>query len=211
MPTAILFDMDGVLVDSEPRHVAAFEEVFAELLNGRPHGLNLPSYIGQSDRAVWLDFIAAHRPEHSLATLTELKQRRVIERFRRDEPIFPGVPELVMALATKYPLAVASGSVHAVIREVLALKDLARHFRAVASVEDVGKSKPAPDVFLHAASRLGVAASDCWVIEDSRPGIQAGLAAGARVIAITNSHPAEELTAAHYIVHTYHEIAALIG
>jgi len=209
--TAVLFDLDGVLIDSEPRHAAAFETVFAELLPDRPHGLDLASYIGKSDRAVWLDFIAAHQPRQSLAELTALKQQRVIELFRREEPIFPEIPALIQSLAARYPLAVASGSVHAVIREVLALKDLARHFRAVASVEDVGKAKPAPDIFLRAAELLGVAPSDCWVIEDSRPGVQAGLAAGARVIAITNSHPAHELQAAHHVVSTYAEIRQLLA
>lgn len=210
LKSAILFDMDGVLIDSEPRHVAAFEEVFARLIPGRPHGLNFPSYIGRSDRAVWLDFIEAHRPSQSIAELTALKQERVIELFHRDEPIFDAIPDLVRDLAGHYPLAVASGSVHAVIQATLSLKDLARHFRAVASVEDVGKSKPAPDVFLHAAKLLGVAADDCWVIEDSVPGIEAGLAAGARVIAITNSHPAHELRAAHHVVSSYAEVRQLL-
>lgn len=207
---AVLFDLDGVLIDSEPRHLAAFEEVFAELIPGRGHGLHLPAYIGRSDRAVWDDFIAAHQPAQSLAELTTIKQRRVIQLFHRDQPIFPEVPGLVAALAEKYLLAVASGSVHAVIREVLSLQDLARHFRAVASVEDVGRSKPAPDVFLHAAKKLGVDPSECWVIEDSVPGVQAGLAAGAQVIAITNSHPAHELQAAHHVVRTYDEIRRLL-
>lgn len=207
---AILFDLDGVLIDSEPRHAAAFESVFAELLPDRPHGLNLASYIGKSDRAVWLDFIAAHQPRQSLAELTALKQERVIEIFRREEPIFPEIPALIRQLAARYPLAVASGSVHAVIREVLALKDLARHFKAVASVDDVGKPKPAPDIFLRAATLLNVPPTECWVIEDSRPGVQAGLAAGARVIAITNSHPAHELQDAHHVVRTYAEIAELL-
>jgi len=207
---AVLFDLDGVLIDSEPRHLAAFEEVFAELIPGRAHGLHLPSYLGRSDRAVWDDFIAAHQPAQSLAELTTIKQSRVIQLFHRDQPIFPEVPALVAALAEKYLLAVASGSVHAVIREVLSLQDLARHFRTVASVEDVGRSKPAPDVFLHAAKKLGVAPSECWVIEDSVPGVQAGLAAGAQVIAITNSHPAHELQAAHHVVRSYDEIRRLL-
>lgn len=153
---AVLFDLDGDLIDSEPRHLTAFEEVFAELIPGRAHGLHLPAYIGRSDRAVWDDFIAAHQPAQSLAELTTIKQQRVIQLFHRDQPIFPEVPGLVAALAEKYLLAVASGSVHAVIREVLSLQGLARHFRTVASVEDVGRSKPAPDVFLHAAKKLGV-------------------------------------------------------
>lgn len=72
------------------------------------------------------------------------------------------------------------------------------------------KTKPAPDVYLHAADLLGVAPGDCWVIEDSHPGIQAGLASGARVIAITNSHPAQELQAAHYVVSSYDEIRRLL-
>lgn len=207
---AVLFDLDGTLIDSEPRHAAAFEEVFAELLPDKPHGLDLSSYIGKSDQAVWLDFISAHQPMQSLPVLTALKQERVIELFRRDEPIFAGVPELVGALAARYPLAVASGSVHAVIREALALKGLARNFRAVASVEDVEHTKPAPDIFLWAARLLGVDPKDCWVIEDSHPGIQAGLAAGARVIAITNSHPAQELQAAHHVVSSYDEIRRLL-
>jgi HAD superfamily hydrolase (TIGR01509 family) len=210
MTAAVLFDMDGVLIDSEPRHLQAFEEVFADLLQGRPHGLNLPSYVGRSDRAVWMDFIEAHRPALPLNVLTERKQNRVIEIFRREAPIFPGVPDLLESLAARYPLAVASGSVHAVIREVLALKGLSRHFRAVASVEDVGQSKPAPDVFLRAAALLGVSARDCWVVEDSLPGVQAGLAAGAQVIAITNTHSAAELHAAHHVVSSYQQIADLI-
>ena len=209
-PRAVLFDLDGVLIDSEPRHAAAFEAIFAELLNHQPHGLDLASYIGRSERAVWLDFITAHRPPFSLEELTARKQQRVINLFRREEPIYPGVPDLVAALAARYPLAVASGSVHAVIREVLALRGLAQHFQAVASVEDVGRAKPAPDVFLRAAALLGVAPHECWVIEDSVPGVQAGLAAGARVIAITNSHPAHELTAAHHVVRDYAEIARLL-
>ena len=208
---AILFDLDGVLIDSEPRHATAFEQVFAELLPDRPHGLDLASYIGKSDRAVWLDFIAAHQPRQSLEELTALKQKRVIQIFRREEPIYPEIPGLVERLARRYPLAVASGSVHAVIREVLALKDLARHFRAVASVEDVGKAKPAPDVFLRAANLLGVSPEDCWVIEDSRPGVAAGLAAGARVIAITNSHPAHELKDATHVVSSFAEVERLLA
>jgi beta-phosphoglucomutase-like phosphatase (HAD superfamily) len=58
MPEAILFDLDGVIVDSEPKHIAAFDEIFLEILGGRPHGMDLHSYIGRSDQAVWTDFIA---------------------------------------------------------------------------------------------------------------------------------------------------------
>jgi HAD superfamily hydrolase (TIGR01509 family) len=207
---AVIFDMDGVIVDSEPRHEQAFIEVFDRLGYATSHGIHFPDYIGRSDRAVWLDFIAAHQPPKPIEELTALKQDRLIEILLDRQPLFPGIEHLVERLAGQSRLAVASGSVHSVIEVVLGIRNLRRHFSVVSSVEDVGKSKPAPDVFLHAASKLGVAPVDCCVIEDSAAGVQAGLAAGMTVIAITNSLPAEKLSQAHYIVMDYGEIERLL-
>src|SRR5204862_8256100 len=93
-----------------------------------------------------------------------------------------------------------------VVQEVLALQGLRRFFPVMVSSADVARGKPAPDIFLRAAELLGVAPKDCWVIEDSKPGVAAGLAAGMRVIAITNTHPAEELEAATRVVADFAEI-----
>ncbi len=207
---AVIFDLDGVIVDSEPRHFASFEQVFADLLGGRPHGIDLPSYIGRSDELVWLDFIERHRPTQTLAELTRWKQDHYLRIIRAEQPLFPDIPPLVRRLAQVYRLAVASGSVHRVIAEVLALQDLRTHIPVVASVEDVGRAKPAPDVFLHAASLLGVHPSECCVIEDSAAGVTAGRAAGMTVIAITNSLPEDRLRDAHHVVRTYAEIERLL-
>ncbi|MCX8107301.1 MAG: HAD family phosphatase, partial [Verrucomicrobiae bacterium] len=106
--------------------------------------------------------------------------------------------------------ALASGSSHNVIKEVLALDGLARFFSVVVSVQDVGRNKPAPDVFLLAADRLGIPPAECMVIEDSIVGVQAAKAAGMDVIAITNSVPREQLNEATYVVDGYDEIAALL-
>ncbi len=208
--SAVIFDLDGVIVDSEPRHFAAFESIFAELLEGRPHGIDLPSYIGRSDEAVWRDFIALHAPARPFDELTRWKQDHYLEILRADQPLFPEIPGLVRRLAAVYPLAVASGSVHRVIAEVLALQDLRTHIAVVASVEDVGRAKPAPDVFLHAASLLGKDPAGCCVIEDSAAGVAAGRAAGMTVIAITNSLPPERLRDAHHVVRTYAEIERIL-
>jgi beta-phosphoglucomutase len=75
---------------------------------------------------------------------------------------------------------------------------------------EAARGKPFPDIFLRAAELLRVAPSDCWVVEDSKPGISAGLAAGMKVIAIANTHPAAELSAAAYVVETYGELEAIL-
>ena len=207
---AVIFDMDGVIVDSEPLHVRAFEEVFEQLGCGDRHGIHFPDYFGRSDRVVWDDFIAAHRPAQSLEALTALKENRYLELLGATRPIYPGAEQLIRRLAPVTPLGLASGSVHAMIEAVLALRGLRPFFKAVSSVQDVGLPKPAPDVFLHAAERLGVAAGDCVVIEDSAAGVAAAKAAGMRVVAITNSLPAERLGAADRVVGSYSEIEAAL-
>ena len=208
--SAIIFDMDGVIIDSEPRHERAFMDVFEQMGYGQTHGIQFEKYLGRSDRAVWVDFIAQHNPKWTLDELTAWKQNHLIEIIRREQPIFDGLPELVAKLASRYRLAVASGSVHPVIDEVLAMKSLRRFFPVVVSVQDVTNGKPAPDIFLHAADLLGVAPTACCVIEDSAAGVTAARAAGMTAIAITNTLPAEKLTHAHHVVRTYEEIERLL-
>ena len=208
---AVIFDMDGVIVDSEPRHERAFREVFDELGHGETHGVHFPDYYGRSDRALWVDFIERHRPSQPLEALIRLKEDRLLSLLERDQPLFPGLVELVEGLARGTRLAVASGSSHTVIRSVLRMRDLHRHFPVVVSSQDVARGKPEPDIFLLAASRLGVDPSDCVVIEDSAAGVTAARAAGMRVIAITNSLPAERLQHATAIVDDYAALARLLS
>jgi len=197
--TAIIFDMDGVIVDSEPLHERAFREVFEEIGFGKNHGIDFPAYYGKSDLVVWRDFIAQRRPQQSLEELLARKEEKFAVLLQREEPIFKGVTELLEKLSPRYPLALASGSRHPTINVVLAMRDLRRFFRAIVSSEDVVHGKPAPDIFLRTAELLAVAPKDCCVIEDSAAGVDAGLAANMTVIAITNSLPDD-----------YHEIGALL-
>ena len=208
--SAVIFDMDGVIVDSEPRHEQTFREIFHELGYGDRHGIQFHDYIGRSDRALWDDFIAKHRPTQTLEALTELKQSRFLDNIRAVQPIFPGIPELVAKLSPTTRLAVASGSLHVVIETVLGMRDLKRHFPVVVSVQDVAHPKPAPDIFLHAAKRLGVPPQECVVIEDSAAGVAAARAANMRVIAITNTLPANKLRDADAVVSSYAEIERLL-
>ena len=207
---AIIFDMDGVIVDSEPRHERAFREVFTEMGYGETHGIHFPEYYGRSDRALWVDFIAKHKPTQSLDELSAWKQRKFLEMIRQDQPIFEDLPQLVERLSLVYKLGLASGSYHEVIDAILSLKDLRKFFPVVVSVQDVPHGKPAPDVFLRAAELLKVNPQECCVIEDSAAGVEAAIAAKMTVIGITNSIPREKLHRAHHVVATYKEIDDLL-
>jgi len=207
---AIIFDMDGVIVDSEPLHERAFLEVLEEIGFGRTHGIDFPAYYGKSDLVVWRDFIARQHPAQSLEELLGRKEEKFGALLRKEEPIFPGLLELLTSLSPRYPMALASGSRHPTINAVLALRGLRRFFPVVVSSEDVPHGKPAPDIFLRTAELLEVAPKACCVIEDSASGVEAALAANMAVIAITNSLPAEKLSRATRVVKTYEELERLL-
>lgn len=207
---AVIFDMDGVIVDSEPRHERAFLEVARELGYGETHGIRWEEYVGRSDHVLWEDFVARHKPAKPLEQLLKMKRDRMVEMIRREEPIFDGLAELVEQLSRVCKLGLASGSERPVVEAVLSLQDLRRFFSVTVTASDVRNGKPAPDIFLRAAKLLDVLPESCWVIEDSKPGVKAGLAAAMRVIAITNTHPAHELKAATRVVKDYAEIKRVL-
>jgi len=208
---AVIFDMDGVIVDSEPLHELAFRQIFEQMgYGGDRHGIDFEHYYGKSDRALWLDFIAQHQPPQPLEELLSWKQNHFLKILRERQPLFEPIPDLVADLAVRHSLAVASGSNHPVIDEVLAIRGLRRFFSAVASVEDVARPKPFPDVFLRAAELLNVPPASCVVIEDAAAGVQGARDAGMRVIAITNSLTRDRLAHAHVVTSTYDEIRSLL-
>lgn len=208
---AVIFDMDGVIVDSEPRHERAFLEVVRVIGFEGKHSLRFADYVGRSDKELWVDFLKRHRPPHSLDELLEMKRQRVLNIIRTEKPLFKGLPELVASLSGRYQLALASGSERPIIEEVLSLEGLRRYFPVVVSSSEVASGKPAPDIFLRAAQLMGVAPERCWVIEDSKPGIAAAIAAGMKVIAVTNTHPADELSHATFVARTNEQIGALLN
>ena len=207
---AVIFDMDGVLVDSEPRHEQAFLDVVREIGYGDALAVRFADYIGRTDQELWADFITRHKPPQSFEDLLARKRERMVEIIRQDQPLFDGVPALVEKLAGRYELAVASGSERMVVDEVLKLQDLGRFFSVVVTSSEVEHGKPAPDIFLRTAALLKLPPGSCCVIEDSKPGVTASLAARMQVIAITNTHSAEELHHATHVVRTYGEIERLL-
>jgi HAD superfamily hydrolase (TIGR01509 family) len=182
---AVVFDLDGVLVDSE--HV--WDEVREELARergGRWHDRAQADMMGMSSPE-WSRYM------HDVVGLAEAPEdindevvRRLLARYAVELPLIDGAVETVERVAESFRLAVASSSNRSVIDAVLAESGLAPCFEATVSSEEVPHGKPAPDVFLEAARRLSVAARACAAIEDSANGIRAAHAAGMRVVAIPN-------------------------
>lgn len=203
---AVIFDMDGVIVDSEPRHERAFLKLFEEIGYGDTHGVTFPDYYGKSDKVVFEDFIAKHSPPHAIDELLDRRLAHLIDILEEEKPVFVGLPEILEKARQRWPLAIASGSLHTVIDVVLAMKNLRQHFSAIVSSQDVPRGKPHPDIFLHTAKLLKIAPEDCVVIEDSDSGVTAANAAGMQSIAITNSFTRDRLSHATVIVDTYEEL-----
>jgi len=201
---AVIFDFDGVICDTEPLHIKSWQILFAlkgidvtesELLAG----------IGVTDLNL-LDGIFARRGMQESPAEWQLEKRSIyLDLLQGSVRTFPGALELVRALSRNWPMAIASSAWRAAIDIVTRRLDIGEHFRVIVGKEDVTAHKPAPEVFLTAASRLGVHPPDCAVIEDSPTGLQAAKAAGMRRVAVTNSFPAAELEDAHLIVHSLEE------
>jgi HAD superfamily hydrolase (TIGR01509 family) len=209
---AVIFDMDGVIVDSEPRHERAFLSVLEDIGYAGRHSLRFEDYVGRTDRVLWEDFVERHRPPQTIEELLAMKRQKAVEILRAEQPFFAGVSDLIRDLAVGTPLALASGSERVIVDEVLALGELRQFFKVTVSGSDIRNGKPEPEIFLHTAQQLEVESAACVVIEDSRPGVAAGVAAGMRVIAVTHTHPANELQEATLIVSDVDGIrSALLG
>ena len=205
---AIIFDMDGVIVDSEPLHKESFLQVWKELGYGNIHGINFSDFYGTSDRTVWKAFIDKHKPKMHIDELILLRKKRLIKLLRDKKPIFDGVLPLIQHLASYCPIGLASGSVHHIIDEVLKMDELRQYFRCIVSSEDVSLPKPSPEIFLLASKKLNVEPKYCCVIEDTINGVKAGKAAGMNVVAITNTFSIDQLSksGADLVCQSYNEI-----
>jgi HAD superfamily hydrolase (TIGR01509 family) len=187
MIEAVIFDLDGVLVDSEQLWDQARRELVEEG-GGHWRAEATEAMLGMSSHE-WSAYVHDHlgvplRPEE----INEQVVRRLLAHYRAGLPLLPGAVEAVTRMAERWPLGLASSSNRPVIDAVLELAHLTHLFQVTVSSEEVGRGKPAPDVYLEAAGRLGCAPSAAGVIEDSANGIRAGAAAGMTVVAIPNPH-----------------------
>jgi beta-phosphoglucomutase family hydrolase len=203
---AVLFDLDGVIVDSRPHHLTAWHDL------ARRHALqHPPDYFtrtfGLRNDAILGGLIPGVRRE-DLARLAHEKEALFREVARGRVEALPGVRELLATLDEQaIPRAVVTSTPSANLHLVLDSLGLTGRFQALVAEEDAAKGKPDPEGFLVAASRVGVEPSRCVVIEDAPAGLQAAKAAGMRAIGITTTHPAPDLGDADLVVDSLAEEA----
>jgi HAD superfamily hydrolase (TIGR01509 family) len=187
VPDAVIFDLDGVLLDSEQRWNAAKEQVVRDAggswLDDAPRRM-----MGMSSH----EWAAYMRDELRVPLDVEEINREVVRRmedgYASGLPLLPGALEAVRALAKRWPLGLASSSNRQIIDLFLDVAGVRDRFGAVISSEEVPRGKPAPDVYLATAEKLGVAPERCVAIEDSANGLRAAHGAGMTVIAVPNPH-----------------------
>ena len=196
MIEAVVFDLDGVIVDSEPVWEQVRRQVVAE------HGGHWPPEAqqrlmgmstGEWARYLSQDLGVGLPPDTVAAMVIE----RMQARYRDGVPLMPGAAGTVRELATRWPLGLASSSPPALINAVLDGAGLRECFRVALSTEQVSRGKPAPDIYLAVADLLGLAPEACAAVEDSTNGLRSAAAAGLQVIAVPHPRYPPEPAALH--------------
>jgi beta-phosphoglucomutase-like phosphatase (HAD superfamily) len=204
---AVVFDFDGVIVDSEPLHFQALRE---SLL---PEGIAISRdeyyarYLAFDDRGAIRRVLEDRGIAADVDRVERIAGRKVggFAGVLEHVTFFPGVRELVRALAAEMPLGIASGARHAEIDEILTAGGLREPFSVIVGADDVPRTKPDPAPYLTAARELGAFApgltpGQCLAFEDSLPGIASAVAAGMRVVGVAHSYPPAALRTAHRVV-----------
>jgi len=194
MQRGVIFDMDGVLVDSGPAHAASWRVL------AQKHGIEMSDELfrrsfGQTSRDIIRSLWSDDTGEEDIRRLDEEKEAIYRELITGQVPLTAGAPETLNALRQAgLVLAIATSGPRENVELVLSETALGPLFAAIVTGFDIEKGKPAPDCFLLAAQRAGLQPENCVVVEDAPVGIEAALAAGMKAIGFAGTHPAERLT-----------------
>jgi len=207
---AIIFDFDGVIADTEPIHLGAFQRTLGGLgieLTEKDYYAN---YLAYDDKTFFRRFLHDREYKHGddlIAELIERKTGHYYDLIKGNIEILPGVRDFLGRIAGRYRIAIGSGALRGEITDILEFAGMGGYFEVIVSAEDIESCKPAPDVYLEVLNRLNAAspdgdaisAAECLVIEDSLSGIEAALSAGMKCLAVSNSYAAEDLSRAQMV------------
>ncbi len=214
---AVIFDCDGILVNTEPLHYRAFQEVLVPMGLGHDFESYLEHFVGFDDRDAFIYAFkeaGLYLAPTTLDRLMEAKARALLNLIGQGVPGFPGVVELVRELANRgVPMAVASGALRHEVDAFIASLDLNGVFHAIVAADEVEKSKPDPETYILAIERLRQLQGEmrldpmnCIAIEDTPAGIRSAKTAGLLVVAVTNSFSLPELTEADKVIDSLSEL-----
>jgi len=206
---SIIFDMDGVIIDSEPVHFEVEKRLLKDL------GVAISdeechSFVGTANKEMWLHIKDKYKLDESVEELVEVERTTYMDYLRSQENLkpIPGVAELIEELyRKKVKVVVASSASVKNIEIVTRMFNLERFFEVKVSGDEVNKGKPAPDTFLYAAKTIGAEPEECIVIEDSKNGVKAAKSAGMRCIGFKNPNSGrQDLSSADIIINSFSEI-----
>ena len=206
MLTAVIFDFDGVIVDTEPLHYRAFQLILEPLGLGYSWDEYVSHFMGFDDRDAFVEAFKAGNKALSTESLNELIARKahLFQNVIEDGVVpYPGVVQLIQDLSRKLPLALCSGALLSDIVPILTQFSLDKTFSVIVTADDVAASKPDPASYALAVRKLqalfpgkGIKPHSCLAIEDTPAGITSAHNAGIPVLAVTNSYPADQLQGA---------------
>jgi beta-phosphoglucomutase len=214
----MIFDFDGILVDSEPAIVEVYQQMAARegwVLTEEEY---YRDYLALDDRATVSQLYRSHKRDLSLDQRDELvrwKRETYLEAIRGGLPALPGATEFVKRCSSLFPLAIASGSLRDEVEYLLGKLALRDRFAVLSTAEDVEHSKPHPEIYLNALAGLRkleqlrsprLEPSQCLAVEDAPAGVDAAHAAGIRCLALAHSRPLEELGHADWVFREFAEI-----
>lgn len=213
MIKAVLFDMDGVLSNSEPHHVKAFKIFFKN--KGIPLSkTDLKDIFGRFDDDIIRDLCKKKETTCNVEKWYWEKRKIVVSLLKQMPiPSFPDAIKLVKRVSKKYKVGIGTSSSHEEVNVVLKKLNIRKYFDKILGREDVKHHKPSPELYLKLAKKLKAKPSECVVIEDSVAGVTAAKRAGMRCVAVLNSFPASKLKKADLIVKSLNDkrVTALLG
>ncbi|MRR36211.1 HAD family phosphatase [bacterium] len=212
MLTAVIFDFDGIIVDTEPLHYRAFQAILEPMGLGYAWEEYVNLYMGFDDRDAFREAFRVHGRtlgDHELERLIDRKAAAFQEIISNGVTPYPGVVDLINSITGNLPLALCSGALRCDILPILTGLGLSDAFDVMVTADEVTASKPDPASYALAIERLSATFPDrkiipghCIAIEDTPAGIASASGAGIPVIAVTNSYPAERLTGAFKVVNS---------
>ncbi len=206
MIKAVIFDMNGVLVNDEPVHEAAFKNVCENYGVELSHEEYQKMCLGRTDQEGFENLVKMHKINENIGNLIEQKTSKYFELIKGNLKAVPGSVELVKSVSSKFKLALVSSATRREVDMVLDSLKIGENFKVTVSADDILRGKPDPEPYLKASYMLRIPPQECVVIEDSTSGIKSVKSACMKCIAVTTSYPRKLLAQADKVVDNLSEI-----